>query len=104
MKRLISLSACMIAVLCFNPAPGSVLHAGIGRLDVESRISILDGKAFGAVGPYQKISGKVVFVFDPANPRNARIVDLDKAPRNKDGLVEASANFMVLCPMDSSRM
>ena len=103
MKRLIFLSACMIAVLFFNPALDVVLHAGVGRLDVESQISILDGKAFGVTGPYQKISGKIVFVFDPANPRNALIVDLDKAPRNKDGLVEASANFMVLCPMDPTK-
>jgi hypothetical protein len=36
--------------------------------------------------------------FDPENLANARIVDLRKAPQNERGLVEASANFMVLRP------
>jgi hypothetical protein len=72
--------------------------AEVVRVEIERREDVLDGRAFGSVGPYEKIVGKVYFVFDPANPMNARIVDLDKAPRNKDGLVEAWANFMVLRP------
>ena len=34
---------------------------------------------------YERIDGKLHFAVDPANPANARIVDLDKAPRDARG-------------------
>lgn len=58
---------------------------------------------FGQPGAYEKLSGAIFFVFDPANPANAQIVDLDKAPRNAAGMVEAWANFMVLRPKDTRK-
>ncbi len=72
--------------------------AKVVRVEIISRENIVDGRSFGAVGPYEKIVGIVYFAFDPANPMNARIVDIDKAPRNADGMVEAKANFVVLRP------
>ena len=79
------------------------LAAEVVRIVVERREDVLGGKPFGSVGPYEKIIGRAYFVFDPANPMNARIVDLDKAPRNADGLVEAWANFTVLRPKHPAR-
>src|SRR3989442_577867 len=49
-------------------------------------------------GEYEKLAGTVDLDLDPAHPANALIVDLDKAPRNARGRVEASADFMVLRP------
>ena len=72
--------------------------AEVVRVEIESREDVLDGRPYGRTGPYEKIVGKVYFAFDPSNPMNARIVDLDKAPRNAEGLVEAWANFMALRP------
>src|SRR5262249_23766197 len=46
----------------------------------------------------EKLTGTISFVFDPSNPMNSRIVDLDKAPRNAEGKVEAWGHFMVLQP------
>jgi hypothetical protein len=77
--------------------PGTAT-ARVVRVEVVSREDILNGREFGRYGPYEKIVGRVYFVFDPANPMNARIVDLDKAPRNAAGLVEAWADFVVLRP------
>ena len=79
------------------------LWAEVVRVIIDARVDVLGGRPFGSVGAYEKIVGRVFLVFDPANPLNARIVDLDKAPRNADGLVEAWANFMVLQPKDRSR-
>jgi hypothetical protein len=79
------------------------LWAEVVRVIIDERVDVLGGRAFGSVGAYEKIVGRVFLVFDPANPLNARIVDLAKAPRNAEGLVEAWANFMVFQPKDRSR-
>src|SRR3970282_652957 len=47
---------------------------------------------------YEKILGRVFFSVDPANPRNAVIVDIDRAPRNANGRVEFSADFYAIRP------
>jgi len=85
---------------------GSPVRAEVVRLDIASRETILDGRAFGpdgAIGPYDKLTGTVHFAFDPANPFNARIVDLALAPRNDASLVEATADFMILTPRDHTK-
>jgi len=79
------------------------LWAEVVRVVVDRRTDVLGGRAFGTVGAYEKLVGRIFFVFDPSNPMNARIVDLDRAPRNADGLVEAWANFMVLQPKNLGR-
>ena len=58
------------------------------RLDVDSRVTVLDGRAFGDAGSYDKLVGTVHFAFDPDNRFNSRIVDLKYAPRNDAGQVE----------------
>jgi hypothetical protein len=72
--------------------------AEVVRIEIERREDVLGGSQFGDVGPYEKIVGTIYFAFDPDNAMNARIVDLDLAPRNAEGRVEARANFMVLRP------
>jgi hypothetical protein len=94
---------CIVAiatVVAGSPAP---TRAEVTRIEVASRAAVLDGKSFGDVGPYEKIIGKVFFSVDPANPRNTRIVDLDKASRNAAGRVEFSADLYVLTPKDAAR-
>ncbi len=49
-------------------------------------------------GDYEKLGGTVELELDPTHPANAVIVDLERAPRNARGRVEASADFMVLRP------
>jgi alpha/beta hydrolase family protein len=78
----------------------SAADARVVRLRIERREVILDGRAFGAAGPYEKLVGKVDFALDPALPRNLDIVDLKLAPRNARGEVEASADFYMLKPVD----
>ena len=81
----------------------SIADAHVLRLRIERRELILDGRAFGAAGPYEKLVGKVEFGLDPALPRNGDIVDLKLAPRNARGEVEASADFYMLKPVDPRR-
>ena len=54
-------------------------QAELIRVEIASRVDVLNGKAFGDVGPYEKIWGKAFFALDPANPRNQMIADIDLA-------------------------
>src|SRR5260370_38246104 len=81
----------------------SVAQARVVRLRIERREIVLNGRAFGAAGPYEKLVGKVDFGFDPNLQRNDIIVDLKLAPRNPRGDVEASATFFLLKPVDPRR-
>jgi hypothetical protein len=73
----------------------------VESVDVYQRMDVLDGKPFGESGAYEKLSGQIHFAFEPGNPANARIVDLDKAPRRADGRIGATADFVVLRPKDT---
>src|SRR6185437_6212118 len=74
----------------------SAMRAEVTRVEISSRQDVLGGKNFGAVGAYEKLSGKVYFAVDPGNPHNKIIADLDKAPRNQQGKVEFSADLFIL--------
>ena len=51
---------------------------------------------------YERIDGKLHFAVDPLHPANERIVDLDRAPRDRQGLVHFWADFVLLQPSDPS--
>src|SRR5207244_10279240 len=81
----------------------SIADARVVRLRIERRETVLNGRPFGAAGPYEKLIGKVDVGLDPANPRNDLIVDLKLAPKNARGDVEATADFYLLKPVDPRR-
>ncbi len=76
------------------------LAAEVSRIEVASRGPIAEGRDFGDVGPYEEIIGTIHFEIDPSNPRNQVIADLDLAPRNRDGLIEMSADLSILAPVN----
>jgi hypothetical protein len=87
-KMLFALAALAATAL---PASGEVT-----RVEVATRADV------GASG-YEKIVGTIHFALDPSDPRNAVIVDLDKARKNADGRVEFSADVYILRPKDAAR-
>lgn len=56
----------------------------------------------GAAGPYKYVAGIVHGELDPANPLNAGIVNLDKAPVGPDGYVAYTTNVVLLTPQNAS--
>ena len=76
------------------------LNARVLRVDITSRQDVLNGKSFGDVGPYERITGRVYFSVAVANPHNKRIVDLANAVNLKNGEVEFSADFIAVRPKD----
>ncbi len=82
----------------------AVAEAGVTRLEVTRREVVLNGRAFGAAGPYEKLVGTRALRARPRARRATQgIVDLALAPRNAAGLVEFSADFYLLKPVDPAR-
>jgi len=92
----------LIAAVALVLVP-SLADARLVRLRIERREVVLNGRAFGAAGPYEKLVGKADFGLDPSLPANGIIVDLELAPRNARGEVESSADFYMLKPVDPRR-
>jgi len=78
--------------------------AHIARIDITRVESpTFAGISFGAVGPYEKLVGRAYGEVDPADRRNAGIVDIQRAPRNARGMVEYSTDIYILRPIDRSK-
>jgi hypothetical protein len=65
-------------------------------LKVES--PAFEGRTFGAVGTYDRILARATIAAAPDDPHNKIIVDLDRAPRNAQGQVEAVTDVEILRP------
>ncbi|WP_378943023.1 alpha/beta hydrolase domain-containing protein [Paracoccus sp. R86501] len=57
-----------------------------------------DGQAFGDAGAYQLMQGRAHFALDPTSDRASRIVDIEKAPVNAEGMVEFSSDVTIMAP------
>jgi hypothetical protein len=90
---------------------GALLYGSLGQ-PVEARITAIevravepfaDNQSFGEAGAYERVVGVAQGELDPADPRNARIVDLTLAPRNGRGMVEYRTDIFLLRPKDPAR-
>lgn len=90
------------AVVLFAALP-ALLPAEVTRWEIKTREPYAGGKAMGDRGPYERWTGVVHYALDPRSEPNRAIVDLDLAPRNKEGKVEFWADFEMLVPADCSK-
>ena len=82
-----------------TPKRGSIL-----RIEVTERLTpVFGGTVFGDVGAYECLSGVVHGALDPAHPSNGSIVNLNKAPRDADGMVTYESAFSLLKPIDAAK-
>ena len=79
------------------------VEARLLRLEVTDTAPAFGGRAFGAVGAYERVTARATLGLDPADPRNAGIADLASALRNAEGLVEATSDVVILRPADATR-
>ncbi len=100
MFRIIPPLAAVLAALLVATAPAS---AEVKRVEVETRVDVADGRAWGLAGPYEAIAGTIHFEVDPSNPANRIVTDIEHAPRNGQGMVEFRSNFYLLKPKAMER-
>ncbi|MEZ5815957.1 MAG: alpha/beta hydrolase domain-containing protein [Hyphomicrobiaceae bacterium] len=62
-----------------------------------------DGVRFGDVGAYERIKARAHMAIDPGAPDLAGVTDLDKAPRDGNGLVRFATDLLILKPVDLDR-
>ena len=75
----------------------------VTSLEITRRSVVLDGRPFGEAGAYEKIAGVLRLGVDPTHPANQVITDIGLASRSPEGLVESSADFYLLRPVDPAR-
>ena len=73
------------------------------RIEITSRTPAYGGASFGAAGPYEKLTGVAHMRIDPTAPANRAVVDLDRAPRAADGLVDYEVDVVILRPQDGRK-
>jgi len=126
-KALVGMCVLMVVVLAF----GSTSLARVSRIEITERVPFAGGMAFGEVGPYEKVKGRLYYAVDPDNKYNRQIVDLQLAKsnqlrqdvsvvhdtgttryveeivggdaRNAKGEVEFWGDFLLLKPVDPTR-
>jgi hypothetical protein len=92
-SAMILIATVVIAALAC-PASAKVIKFEITRVESPA----FEGRAFGTVGTYDRIIARATVAVSPDDPHNKVIVDLDRAPRNAQGLVEAVTDVEILRP------
>ena len=98
----IKVRAGILAVFSALLVPTGAL-AELRFLEILKREAVAGGLAFGAAGPYEKITAIGHYALDPGASRNEVIHDLALAPRDGTGLVEFEADVIILAPRDPAR-
>lgn len=95
--------ACATIVAAMTAFSATTADARVVGITIEKRRPLAGGQAFGSAGPYERLDGTARFEVDPKDPLNAVIVNIDKAPKNGRGMVEFSAPFVILKPVDLAK-
>lgn len=91
------------AAMCGGLLLAATAGAEVVRFEVLQSTPAFEGRSFGSVGPYVRVTGRATIALDPADRRNAAIADIGQAPRNAAGKVEATADVVLLRPADPAR-
>lgn len=62
-----------------------------------------EGRSFGSVGTYEKLTGKAYGEVDPKDAIDKGITDIELAPRNARGMIEYSMDVFILKPLDLTK-
>ncbi len=78
--------------------------ARVVRFVIDTKTSpAFNGSTFGNAGQYETLAGRAFGELDPNDPLNSIIQDIQLAPRNANGMVEYTATFFIVKPIDMSK-
>ncbi|GHU05236.1 hypothetical protein FACS1894205_4850 [Alphaproteobacteria bacterium] len=77
--------------------------ASVEKIEILERSPVEAGRSFGAVGAYERITGRLHYSLSPEEAANQPIIDLKLAPKNSEGKVEFSGDFVLLRPVKSEK-
>ena len=82
----------------------STASAEVKRIVIDRKVSpAFDGKTYGPAGAYETLTGRAFGELDPNDPHNKIIIDIQLAPRNRNGRVEYVSSFFLVKPIDMSK-
>ena len=90
--RVLVLLACVLAP--------SFASGEVAKVTIANRVTVANGQAFGATGPYEKLTGTIEFAVNPKEAHNKRITDIGLAKAESDGRVHFASDLVVLRPAD----
>jgi hypothetical protein len=93
------LFACILGSMSVTATQAGVTRIVIDRIEAPT----FDGREFGGVGRFEKLSGRAFGEVDPADPLNAGIVFIQEAPRNARGRVEYVVDISIIQPVDAAK-
>jgi hypothetical protein len=95
MRHLLSGIALVIGMVGLTqPLAARVVKFEILRIESPA----FEGRSFGTVGTYDRIIARATIAVAPADSHNSILVDIDRAPRNAQGLVESASDVEILRP------
>src|SRR6516225_2281657 len=95
MRLFLSGMAFGIAIIALSqPSDAKVIKFEILRTESPA----FEGRTFGTVGTYDRIVARATIAVAPGDPHSSIIVDIDRAPSNEQGLVEAVSDVEILRP------
>jgi hypothetical protein len=99
MRHLLSAIVLIAGILALAPpSAAKVIKFEITRVESPA----FEGRSFGAVGTYDRIVARATIAVSPDDPHNKIVVDLDTAPRDAQGLVEAVTDVEILRPTNAA--
>src|SRR5215470_8932124 len=102
-NALLTSTACLAAAGLVL-ATTATTQARVTRIAIEKKVSpAFDGASFGSAGPYETLAGRAFGELDPNDSHNAIIQDIKLAPKNARGMVEYTASFYVVKPIDMAK-
>jgi hypothetical protein len=100
MKRSIAVAALAAAAVV---VPAGVASAKVLKFEiVRAESPAFEGRSFGSVGTYDRIIARATIAVAPTDPHNSIVVDVDRAPRNAQGQVEAVTDVEILRPTNAA--
>ena len=91
-------------LICASIFVYATAFAEVSKVDITQRSDVLNGRVYGNAGVYEWVHGRAHFTLDPAHSRNKAVVDIELAPKNAKGLVEYSADIVILRPKDAAKV
>ncbi len=76
----------------------------VTRFEITQRRPLAGGRAFGEVGAYEELKGRLRLAIDPQHSANRAITDVALAPRDPAGRVTFAADVSILLPVDRARI
>ena len=102
-RRLSAAGALVVVTLAVSLAAVRPAAAEVDRIEILERVPFAGGKSFGNVGPYERLRGRLYFTVEANAPENQPIVDIKLAPRDAQGRVHFTTDFILLKPADPAR-